>query len=65
MEWAGDQAGDHARGGQRREAQTHERERDVDDVVEVDRGERVVESLPEPEDQHCSEQEPDPPVELA
>jgi hypothetical protein len=34
----------------------------ADDVVEVDRGEREVEALPEPEDQHRSQQEPYSPV---
>ena len=64
-EGAGEQAGGHARGGQSCQADAHEGERDADEVVEVDRGERVVEPLPEPEDQHRHQQEPDPSVELA
>jgi hypothetical protein len=64
-EGAGDQAGGHARGGQSGQADAHEGERDTDEVVEVDRGERVVEPLPEPEDQHRYQQEPHPSVELA
>lgn len=50
-----------ARAGQ---ADAHKGERNADEVMEVDGGERVVKSLPEPEDQHRHQQEPDPSVEL-
>jgi hypothetical protein len=48
-----------------RQAHPDQGERDAEDVVEVDRAERKVQPVPEPEHEHGEEQQPHPPVEPA